>query len=216
MKASQKFSTLTETVDYSTAQTLWNLTVDKSYTERLNTLGYYIDSLDEDDRNKLLTDIEDEVIQEEKRIASFESALAGDTWDDQPQYSVPLNVLEHFIRHPSSKWDIAIACNENITPEMLTLILEKNNSIVTIGQVLQHPKLTSDMIAKIYSNSDRSVYVLSYMAVNPKTPQNILEELSRHSSIMVRQQVIKNPNTPLGVRTGMSDKLRYDKNRVEL
>jgi hypothetical protein len=55
----------------------------------------------------------------------------------------------------------------------------------------------------------RNIPTLHLLASNPTTPQNILVDLSKHSSFEVHTGLVSNPSTPLDVVLGFRDKGRY-------
>ena len=146
-------------------------------------------------------------------MIQFESALANDA-SISSRYGVPLNVLQHFAEEPSTRWDDVIAANKDATLEILTLLAEKKDKSTPLSKannlmlIVQHDNATPELVTKIYENTN-DTYVYSSIAESSHTPQHILEELSKHSSIVVRQQVIKNPNTPIEILHNMSNDVDY-------
>jgi Leucine rich repeat variant len=96
-----------------------------------------------------------------------------------------------------------IICNTNPPSEAIeiaiknSLVLENPNSIFIMEDIFMHPNILIERLIEFSDSQDE--YICRGIAMNIKTPINILKKLAIHQNIFVRTAVGRNPNTPVSI-----------------
>ena len=90
----------------------------------------------------------------------------------------------------------AIASNDTLTPEMLASIYARDKSDEILYALALNPRTPKEILSELYERIDEEETIALHLAFNPATEATVLEQLFKKAKPEINEGLAKNPATP--------------------